>query len=251
MTLIWNWGDLMPGLAFYSAGPSVLYVNGLLIETKTTGNIVDTGGHPVPYERNWEMAYFKTDTPGPYGDPPLPGFFVNAGGVSLNSTALVSSAQAGYRLSDTTHVWNDSALNHWQVSGAGTVPHIDTFVSGTMPVFTDTLPTVISTSSDFSLTFNSLNTIDGDSAFVVLYHDVGLNYSTVVSATGGTAMVPAFRLAGIVNCPHCTLTGWPSDFVYSGGLIMVVVYNHTMMTIGGKQYAFIKQREYLGVVTFL
>ena len=77
--------------------------------------------------------------------------------------------------------------------------------------------------------------------------------SNTVNANGGTATIRASQLTGVQNW-YMNIHGfyWPSTLdKYYGGFLMVILYNHSIQTLPPKQFAFVKQREYLGVVKFL
>jgi hypothetical protein len=237
----WNLDSLMPSRAVVLPWHSHVNAFGIFVACKLTGNIVDTSGNVDLYSRYWETAIFKDNL-----HP------VDGGMVSVNSFPLTNSS-SWYTRHDSFSLWNESSLNRWQVSGSSGVPMIDTVVPGAMPSFIGVIPVTVDTSNDFTITFNSSNTTNADSAFFILSRGdetdpVG---STVVSASGGAATIKSALLKSIHNCSYCSLTGTLSDpFRYKGGLIMIVLYNHTTITLGGKQFAFVKQREYLGVVNF-
>jgi hypothetical protein len=42
-----------------------------------------------------------------------------------------------------------------------------------------------------------------------------------------------------------------ANTIYYGSFIAVVIYNHVTQTIGGKQFAFVKEKVILGNITFL
>jgi hypothetical protein len=215
-------------------GPAGLNADAVMTACKISGSIVDTAGDTHSYARNWEYASL-------YG---------SAGSVTLNSMPLNTSAGNVYARYDSVALWNDGVLNHWEITGLTGMPAISSDVAGTMPEFTGSLPVALSISSDFSVTFSASNTTNGDHAYIVLYVAGELATSNVVGTSGGVATISSHTLSrfqnGYFGMPYSI--GSP---VYHGGLIMVVIYNHTIQTIGGKQFAFVKQREYVGVVNFL
>lgn len=226
-------------------GVSRLNTNGILVACKVSGNLTDTSGHTNLYTRSWEATLFKGDARGT--------FFGGVANVSVNATSLKDTLYGGFTHNDTVVVWKDTLLNHWYVSGSDSVPTISEDIPGLMPSYTGTLPVTIPRASNFSVTFNSSNTVNADSAFIILCarNPSAMVYSDVVKTNGGIATISMSSLYELNNSPSFHL-GWLSTgYVYSGGYIIIVTYNHTIQTIGGKQFAFVKQREYLGIVTFL
>ncbi len=243
MMVPWNMDSLMTGSAAYLIGQSQLNVSGILIHNTLTGNLKDTFGNTYSYVRNWEAALFMWESN------------TSTGGVSavtMNSVSLDTANLYCFTRYDATAIWNESTVNTWNVAGSDKIPSFSTDIAGTMPVFTGSLPSSIDTSSDFSFTFNSMNVTNGDSALVIIYGSgYGANqaHSSVVSCNGGNAIISHARLKDFQNSYG---TIYPGDTsIYFGGQIMFVIYNHVTMTFGGKQFAFVKQREYIGIVSFL
>jgi hypothetical protein len=239
MLIPWNMDSLMSGSNGYPIGHSQLTVSGILIYNKLSGNLTDTAGHTNSYLRNWEAV-----------------LLTGIGAASVNTTPLGMITDPLFGHYDSTPVWNESALNHWNVTDLHGVTLISVDIPGTVPAFTGILPVNISTTSDFAFVFNSSNTVNADSAFVIVYGggpDIGSDpiCSNVVNVNGGVATISADILRYYQN--EYTSVNWSSHgtSLYYGGQIMFVIYNHTIQTIGGKQYAFVKQREYLGIVKFL
>ena len=224
-------------------GPPMSNVSGVLVACKTSGIVIDTSGLPISYNRMWEAAIFESQT-NTFGD---------AGTVSINSVLLNGDRGYYYLHYDTTPTWNESSSNHWVVSGTVTIPAISVDIPGTFPAFTDTLPTVISRAGDFSIELNSSNTLNADSGYVVIYCAPRGSrlIGNVVSANGGVSKVNASELIYLQNGNAPFNSRSLASQGYYGGLIMLVLYNHSIQTIGGKKFAFVKQREYLGKVTFL
>jgi hypothetical protein len=239
--------SLMPDLqTVMIIGPVMPNVWGTLVACKVSGVLTDTFGSVHLYNRDWEAALFTSAT----STSP-------AGAVSVNSVPMNSSVLEGFYVHyDSTSIWNETSLNHWNVSGTSMVPFISADVPGTFPSFTGPLPVAISHTGDFTFGFNSSNTNSADSAYVVIYGSFDGHVmpvvSDVVSASGGVASISASKLSSIQNTSmHLTWIAEDTTTKYYGGKIMFVIYNHTMQTFGGKQFAFVKQREYLGIVKFL
>lgn len=227
--------------------PPYINASGAMIVCETMGTLTDTGAQTINYFRRWGAAHFGGGDPGAGG--------ANAGAVSLNSVGLpfIALFPHQYKRHDTMMAWNERGINHWSVAGSTSVPAISADIEGTLPSFTGGLPTAISKSSDFSLTFNASNTANGDMAYVVIY-SLGKRYqSNVVSASGGTATISTADLMNATN-EYLPLSGRPvgklSMPVYYGGFIAVIVYKNTMQTFGGRQFAFVKQKVVMGNVTF-
>ena len=229
--------SLMPTNASMLNGITYPNVSGLLIACKVAGELIDTAGDTNYYSRNWEAAQFTG----------------SAGSVMVNTAGLLSTSDLICSHHDTTATWNESSTNHWAVTGSGSIPAFSADVSGTYPGFSGTLPANISRSSDYSFTFNSGNTVNGDSAYMVIYCAGSIYKSNVVSANGGTAVITSYYLSHTRNAGISLSFSYAGLVapVYYGGYIDFVIYNHTVQTFGGKQFAFIKQRQYLGIVQFL
>ena len=233
----------------YYWGFSYPDVSGVLIACKLSGTGTDTSGHVNFYNRNWEAALFANTT----GN-----FLITAGDVSVNATPLnnvlynTNTLERMYLNYDTSGTWNSGSLNHWIVTGSLLIPPFSVDISGSFPSFTGTLPVTVSRTSDFYLTFNSSNTINGDSAYVAIYGNGDIYSSSVVSANGGTAHISTGQFAsatnGLTTFNHFPLSG---PYYAGGGFILIVVYNHVIRTFGGKQFAFIRQKVTFGVFSFL
>ena len=242
----WDLDTLSPPTSgVYINGCSQLSVNGIMVACKVSGSLTDTAGNTYLYTRGWEASLFKGGSPGT--------FLGGVANVSVNATSLNDTLYGGFTHNDTTVVWNDTLLNHWYVSGSDSVPTISEDIPGLMPTYTGTLPVTILRASNFSITFNSSNTINADSAFVILCsrNPSAMAQSDVVKTNGGIATISSPSLYELNNSPSFHLNWTTTGPIYSGGYIIIVIYNHTIQTIGGKQFAFVKQREYLGIVTFL
>ncbi len=244
----WNMDSLMLGADAYINGVSKLNVSGVMVACTLYGSIIDTSGQINVYTRNWENAIFA-------GSPNS--FTGGVGNVSVNNIPLDTGMWAGFAHHDSAPVWNENTINHWYISGSGSVPVISADISGILPVFSGTLPSKISKTSDFSFTFNATNNSFGDSAFVIVYGSItptfGIGdpvYSNVVSANGGTAVIRAIRLRDTDNGLMPLIFNAQTSPVYYGGIIMLVIYNHSIQTFGGKKFAFVKQREIMGLVRF-
>jgi hypothetical protein len=232
--LPYDMDSLTPTKAVVPHGPAGLNAYGVMTACKVSGSVIDTAGNTHLYVRNWAHA----------------SFLGNAGSVTLNSMPLNTSSGNLYARYDSVALWNDNVLNHWDITGLAGMPAISSDVDGTMPEFTGSLPVGVSISSDFSFTFSASNTTNGDHAYIMLYVAGELASSNVVSTNGGIATISSHILSRFQN-NYFGIPNTRNAPVYHGGLIMVVVYSHTVQTIGGKQFAFVKQREYLGVVNFL
>ena len=221
-------------------------VAGVFVATNVTGSLTDTAGITIAYHRSWQAASFLGSSTG-------------LSSVFVNGTPLVTSYPDNpffCRYDTFMAVWNETGTNHWETPGASSIPAISQDVSGTMPALSGVLPTTIDTTRDFTFTFSSDSTSNADFGFVIVYgfySDAHYSFpitSNVVSARGGTATLPVAWLKHLYNTNIS-----PSFAVYDpicyGGFIMVVLYNQETHTFGGKPYAFVRQREYLGVVKFM
>ncbi|MFI4963546.1 MAG: hypothetical protein ACHP6H_06805 [Legionellales bacterium] len=233
----------------YYLGVPYTNVSGILVTCRFSGTPIDTSGIAHIYSRNWEAALFANTT----GDS-----LTNAGSVSLNATPLSNllyntyTHESWYLHYDTTIIWNDSAVNHWAISGSSSIPPFTANINGIYPSFNGILPDTISKTTDFFYTFNSSNTTNGDSAYVLIYYDGWPNQSKVVSANGGTATIPASRFSSATNrYIYLPLYSSGGPLYSGGGFIFVVIYNHSIQTFGGKRFAFVKQKVALGIVSFL
>lgn len=212
-------------------------VYGILCAERSTIDITDTAGTNNSYMYRTEKAYFTNST--------TPSSYVLAGNVSVNNVNLpLDSMLYGvhvvdyscYQNYDVSNTWLDNSVNHWMVSGGEYTPPIDAYVPATFPDFTGTLPHSFSHTSDLSFTFNSSNTTDADSAYIILYFTGFIFRSNTVSAKNGVATISAASL-------HAELNDNNYQEYSSSALINVVVYTDTVQTFNNKRFAFIKQRS--------
>lgn len=217
-------------------------MTGVLIATRITGSLIDTAGHANTYERNWEAAMFSA-TP---GSAPT-----DAGTVQVNGANLRLLPGYTYVHHDTSIVWDEGSVNHCSVSGHYTIPAFSADVAGAYPSYTGTLPDSIARGSDLSISFSSSNTAGADSAYFLVYYDGVPIQSNTVKASGGTATVSHTRFAAATNANLTTYNfAITTTQYYYGGFIFVVLWSSIKQTFGGKQFMFVKQRQYLGVVKF-
>ena len=243
----WNLDSLLPDLPTTQLmTTNYLDVAGAFVATKVTGTLTDTSGIVIGYNRSWQAATFLGSSTG-------------SSSVSVNGAPLITTYPEEpflCRYDSSVAIWNETGANHWETPGSSLVPAISEDVAGTMPARSGSLPTAIDTTRDFTFTFNGDNTSNADYGFVILYgfySDAHYSFSitsNVVNARGGTATLPVALLKHLYNTNIS-----PSFAVYDpicyGGFIMVVLYNQETHTFGGKPYAFVRQREYLGVVKFM
>ena len=233
----WDIELMMPSHNVVPVGHSLLTTNGILVACKVSGIIPDTNGVPYTYTGNWEAAMFKT---------PLSNTLTGAvSDVRFNGVPLTTNDSA-FIHRDSSPLWIEGGSNTWHVGGSAYVPAFDTSTSAPMPSFSGTLPAIISSAAEFTYTFNSTNTANADSAYVMIRGDIDPLNSNVVSASGGIAKIPATLMAHATNCTYCSLTYPYSNPYYKGGLIAFVLYNHKTITVGTKQFDIVNQRVYLG-----
>jgi hypothetical protein len=245
----WNLDSLMPSTNTVALSNShYLDVAGVFVANKITGDLTDTSGVSVAYYRSWQATVFPGDSNYVSGVSS-----VSVNGLALNSPVWNNPFLCHYDSSVAT--WNETGTDHWETPGSSLVPVISQDVAGTMPALSGALPTTIDTTHDFTFTFNGDNTSNAEFGFVIVYgpsRGAGIDpmISDVVSASGGTVTFSAARLKDIYNGSFRPGTA-ANDPVCYGGYIMVVLYNHEVHSFGGKPYAFVRQREYLGVVKFM
>lgn len=196
MGIPWSMGYFYtPSTNQYVDGISTVEAEGLLLACKLSGDLKDTFGNTVPHACHWTAAMFHT---GRFG------YMVYRAGVdsvAVNSIPLGLNNGGIFTHGDSVSTWNEGALNHWYVSRSDTVPGIDVKVAGTMPSFFGTIPDTIYRTGGFSFAFNSTNTANGDSVFIVLsgLGSNGPRFSNVVSARGGTVTFSPSELAVFSN----------------------------------------------------
>ena len=243
----WNLDSLLPDIETTQlTTTNYMDVAGAFVANKTTGSLTDTSGTTIAYNRGWQAAVFSGDSTG-------------VSLVSVNGTPLVTTYRYNpffCHYDGSIVTWNEGGINHWETPGSSLVPVIAEDVSGTMPTLSRALPTSIDTTRDFTFTFNGDNTSNADYGFVIIYGghsrfpDLMPMTSNVVSARGGTVTFPVASLKHLCNMNiRPSLTTY--DPICYGGYIMIVLYNHETHFFGGKPYAFVRQREYLGSVKFM
>lgn len=239
----WNLDSLMPTYAVVPVRQASLNASAVLVACSLLAVGTDTGGQTKAYSRNWEAASFvqHLDTR-------------NSGitDASINGVPLHIDPWYPYLVhNDTTCIWNESGTNHWNVTGTALFPSISADISGTLPLFTGYFPSGIDGSSDFIFGFNTHNTLFADSAFIVVGSNGDLAFSNIVSTSGGAAIIPATKLKHFKNDYRPLINGREGPAAYFGMQVMFVLFRHTIQTIGGRQIAFVKQREIVGIVPLL
>jgi len=239
LPVMWNFDTLMPSESVYLWSPSYLNVDGIFMASKTSGILTDTTGTTNIYSRKWEAALLAGNNNYTYG----------ASVVTLNSVSLdtANSWCPSFTNDDTVATWNENGTNHWSITSSTNMPSFTADVAGTMPAFTAALPVNIDTTTDFHITFNSSNTTNADYAFIVIGN--GPEYSGVVSANGGVLTISKSRLTNFRNAYMYIKAG--TNRWFYGGQIMIVLYKENIQTINGKQYAFINESEYFGIINFM
>lgn len=238
LDILWISDSIMGTIQVQVPPPSFSDKWGVLVATRVSGVLADTAGKINPYYRNWESAVFSGND-NTYALPSA---------VSVNSVNIAKDPLRGYHIHyDTAKVWNDRASNTWTVTGNDIIPSFTAKVQGLMPHFTGTLPTSVSTSQDLSISFDYSNVVNADSARFLIYVYGSWCTSNVVKAYGGVAKISAKLL-----------TSSKKLLVYSRqhnknaqAYILLSLFNHTTQTFGGKQFAFVQQREVLGMVELL
>jgi hypothetical protein len=217
-------------------GPSIYNAWGAFIADKLSGTFVDTSGNSFNIDLSWEEANFAR----------YQSFYHTVGSVTVNNTPLYDYWFVPFVLADSTAVWNENANNTWQVLDSNQATIMSASATGPFPSFNGILPDSISRQSNFTFTFDASNCAHADSAYVVIISDDWKSQGTVVGANGGTSIIAAQHLQNIPNLyfglrPNSTL--W-------GGIMKVVLFNHSFQTINGKRYVFVNEREILGKVVF-
>ncbi|MBS1585103.1 MAG: hypothetical protein JSS82_06100 [Bacteroidetes bacterium] len=209
---------------------------GAFIVDRLSGTATDTAGNAAGIDLSWEEANFTA-----YQD-----FYHTVAAVSLNNSLLQNYWFAPFLIADSTRLWDENAVNTWQVLDSNQATIMTASATGTFPTFTGTLPDSISRQSNFRFSFNVSNCSGADSGYVVIISDQAKLESAVVSGNGGTAVIAAQRLQGAQNL----FFGLPPHSVLWGGILKIVLFNHNFQTINGKRYVFVNEREILGKVVF-
>jgi|GEM_PF-5507026 len=251
MLVPWYPGWLMPGHnTFAPTYPAYANVWGVLVANKMTMRLTDTAEVEKNYFINSESASFLSASGKNVN-------YSNAGSVSLNSNSIGFDANYGiYRVYDTVGAWHEGTSNNWTIAGSTDVSPFTADIDGTMPQFTGSLPSTISWSTDLSIVFNASNVANADSVHFIVYNYGYMQTSNVVSGRGGTAIINAVRLKALKSMmgdykytlPHNSISPKTDSSVFSGGLIMVVLFNHTTKTVGGKDFVFVRQTEIVQTV---
>lgn len=230
------------------SGPSpITDIDGLLLTNNIVMHLSDsTGNSGGSFSRSWALARFWDSTA--YNDV---NYWTNAWNVSLNNVNIPwDTAQFSlnnYLRQDVTNtLWNWNGNNQWNISGSNMTPAVSQSINGNMPQFTGPVPDTISVHGTISFTFDASNTIDADSAYFFVY-DNGASISSaiggishVVGTNGGTASISFANTPGLANGRYLIRSQY-----YTGALLMIVLYQHEIHTLNGKQIAFVKQRQLL------
>jgi hypothetical protein len=161
----------------------------------------------------------------------------DAGTVSVNTydldkadnNAYYKAASDGQTPSSLDFTTNTSS---WTVAGSGSVSGFTYDHTGAFPDYDGTLPSTVTKSSGLTISLAG-DVSNADSVYVVVI--AGDKF--VQKAVGGNAVEVVFSASDLSSLPTV------SD---NSALLEVVPYRLTLETIGGKQYAFIKEKAVVG-----
>jgi hypothetical protein len=176
----------------------------------------------------------------------------NAGSVSLNyvsmmphlGTSLYYNTQSGdsFYFINPYFAFNIDTNTRWEVSGSSEIPAFVYNYMGTFPDYKGALPFTISKATGLTLTFDSTTVTGADSVYIAIADSLLQHvYDTFASATAGAFHISPSDLAKFSNV-----------FTYSGvtgAWIKIYPYKYTVQTFGGKQFAFVKEREIWHAIT--
>jgi hypothetical protein len=221
--------SLMPPVSGLSLPPDLTIkdVWGVFIANNQTRIIKDVSGNVKKYDYPWQQAIFLT----------------YAGRVTLNDSALVALGPPTSCWNSDPSLWNRHGNNTWYASGNNNnMPVIQETVAGTFPLFNGLFRDTLFRDG-FSYRFDETNTLNADSAYVILYVPKirKMWFSDVVSARGGIA---SFK----IYSPRTDAVNdyfWIRDQLCYGALLEVVLLNYEMRTVEGKPFAFVRQQQVL------
>ncbi len=232
--------------------PSYPNVWGVLAYCKMSAYLTDTGGITTLYSKEWQQASFLNASGKWSGQS-------NAGDVTLNGHSIsFDTVRHRYVNEDTVGFWK-SGINSWAVAASAEVPRINADIENVMPVYTASLPDVVSMSKDLSLAIGPANTVNADSALFVLYYVHEMLVSNMVSAFGGIATIRAGQILShfVTTGPYDQYLSFNGEFpvsnssVFKGGMVLLVLFNHETRNSGGKQYVFVRETQLLRTVKFI
>lgn len=207
-----------------SPSPSGGNISGALISVMMDFKITQAG-FEVPFNSDLASAIFYS-TPG--GTT-----YADAGTVSVNTNNLEKQTNnTYYKMANSGTTPTDLGLDggsNWSVGGSSSVAAFTYNHSGSFPKFTGTVPTSITKSSGLSFTFNTGSLTGADSVIVVVAAGSS-TFTKTFAANVGTANITSSELAGFPTVTDNT------------GILEVCPYKVILNTIGGKQYAFVKEQ---------
>jgi hypothetical protein len=234
MTLPWNSGIVPMQLSSSNIdGIPISGVSGIFVACNIVGSMQDITGNHNTFSRSWQRAMLTEEASS-----------VSVNSVELAADGLISPLKANFA-GYNEYLWNMLDSNTWTVT-ANKGPLFTTSISGAMPVLRSSLLSSIPTKTaikDLNYGFNvgsNRNADNADSAYIVIYDGNSMVRSSVADARGGIATISKSQLASLLpnNDRSTTLDGK----TYKGALIACVLYNYSVKSIGGKDYAFVKQR---------
>ncbi len=214
---------------------------GVLTTVTIRGNYSDTNGIR-PIYANDATAYFnylKGD--GNAGSVTVNNYVLDTFPLTKNVPYSLFYMNANQAVSDSLNFMTD---NNWIVSGNNNVPAISYNYTGSFPAFYGTLPFQLSSSSDYTIIFDSTNTDGADSVYIAI----------CASETGGSgtgrvmATSPVSTHGGSATLPASLIQEFSSSAVIQAYL-EIIVYKYTIKTFGNKRYAFVKMNETIQNVT--
>lgn len=234
LPLPWNCGIVPIQISSsYTDGVSISGVSGVFIACNIVGNMQDINGYHNSFSRSWQRALLLDDASS-----------VSVNSVALSATKPSSPLKANFA-GFNDYLWKLVDSNTWKVTvDTGTV--FTTNVTGTIPVLTSALPSSMPTKtavSNFNYPFDfgsDNNVVDADSAYIAIYDGHTFVRSNVADARSGIATITKSQL-GLLQ-PTDSLYTTLDGKTYNGALIACVLYNFSVKSIGGKKYAFVKQK---------
>ena len=204
--------------------PDVGSVDGLLLSLRLD-LATETAGFVVNVATENALATFFTSTGSSSS-------FEDGGVVKVNTFELEKQTNNSYIKTATTGMTPsdlnfDSDKSEWDVAGAGSVPAFTYNHNSTFPSFTDTLPTTVNRSADFTIDFTG-KASGADSIIIMIAKDD----KSIVKTFAGTAA------SGTITASEMSILPAVTD---KTAILEVVPYNFTTSVQGGKTYAFIKQ----------
>ena len=175
--------------------------------------------------------------------------FGDAGTVSLNGIAVARTTYPGgdsvyyYTMlydTATPNTFHPDSNALWSVTGSGYIPAFSYSDTATFPGYKGHLPISVSKAAGLTLTIDATTVYGADSVFIIIADSINnLVYKNVPAGAGAVTFTPSELLALHTTSGSATMPAW----------LKVFPYRYTVQQIGGKQFAFVKEKETWQVIS--